>query len=329
MRYRETLDKLIYKAAYINGLLESLKKHEVDRENRDHVIAGAAREGEALAVGLRKILIYYTFDDESTPLERISTTAGFKVYQDGEEVVIELPPLPLRKGPARNFKYIVDPLLFGLEQFVRETGYTPMEYGIVKIIHVRPEETPIRKLHDYDNMEVKKVLDAVSLHLLVDDNMRRCQVCHMSAFGEEAWTQIRVSPSDGGDKTLLKRVDENVNPSTVEPTEYFGEKVSEENHFSKGSLLTDGSRSLCRLVRSIIPPSLLHRSQSSVGRVNPSQIVVINIPVNHTPHLCHGHLRCVHPVEFFFLKCRKKTLHSRIVVTSARSAHALDCSVFS
>ena len=44
MRYRETLDKLIYKAAYINGLLESLKNHEVDRENRDHVIAGAARE---------------------------------------------------------------------------------------------------------------------------------------------------------------------------------------------------------------------------------------------------------------------------------------------
>lgn len=207
MRYRETLDKLIYKAAYINGLLESLKNHEVDRENRDHVIAGAAREGEALAVGLRKILIYYTFDDESTPLERISTTAGFKVYQDGEEVVMELPPLPLRKGPARNFKYIVDPLLFGLEQFVRETGYTPMEYGIVKIIHVRPEETPIRKLHDYDNMEVKKVLDAVSLHLLVDDNMRRCQVHHMSAFGDDAWTQIRVAPADGGDKTLLKRVE--------------------------------------------------------------------------------------------------------------------------
>ena len=24
---------------------------------------------------------------------------------------------------------------------------------------------------------------------------------------------------------------ENVNPSTVEPTEYFGEKVSGENHF--------------------------------------------------------------------------------------------------
>ena len=160
-----------------------------------------------MAVGLRKILIYYTFDDESTPLERISTTAGFKVYQDGEEVVMELPALPLRKGPARNFKYIVDPLLFGLEQFVRETGYKPMEYGIVKIIHVRPEETPIRKLHDYDNMEVKKVLDAVSLHLLVDDNMRRCQVHHISAFGDDAWTQIRVAPADGGDKTLLKRVE--------------------------------------------------------------------------------------------------------------------------
>ena len=32
----------------------------------------------------------------------------------------------------------------------------------------------------------------------------------MSAFGEEAWTQIRVSPSDGGDKTLLKRIENDV-----------------------------------------------------------------------------------------------------------------------
>ena len=54
---------------------------------------------------------------------------------------------------------------------------------------------------------VKKVLDAVSLHLLVDDNMRRCQVHHISAFGDDAWTQIRVVPANGGDKTLLKRVE--------------------------------------------------------------------------------------------------------------------------
>ena len=43
---------------------------------------------------------------------------------------------------------------------------------------------------------------------------------------------------------------ENVNPGTVEPTEYFGEKVSGENHFLKGSLLTDGSRSLYRYSKS-------------------------------------------------------------------------------
>ena len=59
-------------------------------------------------------------------------------------------------------------------------------------------------------MEVKKVLDAFSLHLLVNDNMRRCQVCHMSAFGDDAWTQIRVVPANGGDKTLLKRIENDV-----------------------------------------------------------------------------------------------------------------------
>ena len=100
--------------------------------------------------------------------------------------------------------------MLGLEQFVRETGHKPLEHSIVKFIHVRPEDTPTRNLRDYDNMEVKHILDAISLHLLVDDNMRRCQVLHMSAYGDDAWTQIRICPVDGGDKTILKRHENDV-----------------------------------------------------------------------------------------------------------------------
>lgn len=29
----------------------------------------------------------------------------------------------------------------------------------------------------------------------------------MSVFGDDAWTQIRVVPANGGDKILLKRVE--------------------------------------------------------------------------------------------------------------------------
>lgn len=44
-------------------------------------------------------------------------------------------------------------------------------------------------------------------------------------------------------KTVRKKlsivINENVNPGSVKPTSFFGEKVSGENHFLKGSFLTD------------------------------------------------------------------------------------------
>ena len=44
--------------------------------------------------------------------------------------------------------------------------------------------------------------------------------------------RLAYCPSDAPAKmTILDIQSENVNPGTVEPTEYFGEKVSGENHF--------------------------------------------------------------------------------------------------
>jgi len=40
---------------------------------------------------------------------------------------------------------------------------------------------------------------------LVDDNIKRCHVYHMSAVGDELWTQIRICPMEAGDKKIVKR----------------------------------------------------------------------------------------------------------------------------
>ena len=203
--YGEYLYLQIHKANCIIKDLERLQCAEFDKETRNDMLQRVVIKGEALANNLRQMLLQYSVVTPEIHKEQISRRNGYLVYGDGEDTVIELPQLPLRQHRSVNCRYIIDPLLYSLEQYIHETGHHKYDYCTIKITHVFTEDTTLRQIHDYDNLEVKKVLDAISLYLMVDDNIKRCHVYHMSAVGDELWTQIRICPMEAGDKKIVKR----------------------------------------------------------------------------------------------------------------------------
>ena len=203
--YGEYLDLQIHKAKCIIQDLEALQNTETDKATRNEMLQRIVIKGEALANNLRQMLLQYSIVTPEFHKEQISRRNGYLIYGEGEDTVIELPQLPLRQHRNVNCRYIIDPLLYSLEQYIRETGHPGYDYCTVKITHVFTEDTALRQIHDYDNLEVKKVLDAISLYLMVDDNIKRCHVYHMSAVGDELWTQIRICPMEAGDKKIVKR----------------------------------------------------------------------------------------------------------------------------
>ena len=121
---------------------------------------------------------------------------------------------------------------------------------------------------------------------------------------------------------------ENVKNSTVKPTERFREEGVGREPFSKGVSSDRLKCSSCRNGFGKILSSLFHGRKSSVGRVDPSQVVVMDVSVNHALYLIRCHFRRIHFVQLLLFQCSEKALHSRVVVTSARAAHALYRSVF-
>lgn len=202
--YGEYLDLQIHKAKCIIQDLEALQNTETDKATRNNMLQRVVIKGEALANNLRQMLLQYSIVTPEFHKEQISRRNGYLIYGEGEDTVIELPQLPLRQHRSVNCRYIIDPLLYSLEQYIRETGVPGYDYCTVKITHVFTEDTALRQIHDYDNLEVKKVLDAISLYLMIDDNIKRCHVYHMSAVGDELWTQIRICPMETGDKKIVK-----------------------------------------------------------------------------------------------------------------------------
>ena len=202
----EVLDMLIDKATNIIRNLEKNKNPELAEDIHNKQLALAVLEGERLAVGLREAMITQTIEDKPTLMKCISKVNGFYVYKDGKDVVIELPALPICRYSMYINKLVVDPLRYGLEEFIRNTGHKSFEYGKVEVIHVRPEDTPIRRLSNLHDSEVINILDTVAHYLFVGKSMQNFQYSHMSTLGDETWTQIRVSPLDGDFRTPLKRI---------------------------------------------------------------------------------------------------------------------------
>ena len=119
-----------------------------------------------------------------------------------------------------------------------------------------------------------------------------------------------------------------VNTSTVKSTEKFRGEGVRRDTFLKGGSSDILKCSSCRNGLGIISPALFHRRKSPVGRVDPSQVVVMDVSVDHALYLIRCHFRRIHLVQLLLFQCSEKTLHSRVVVTSACATHALGRSVF-
>ena len=95
--------------------------------------------------------------------------------------------------------------------------------------------------------------------------------------------------------------DENVKNSTVKPTERFREEGVGREPFSKGVSSDRLKCSSCRNGFCKILSALFHGRKSSVGRVDPSQVVVMDVSVNHALYLIRRHFCRIHLVQLLLV----------------------------
>lgn len=94
---------------------------------------------------------------------------------------------------------------------------------------------------------------------------------------------------------------ENVKNSTVKPTERFREEGVGREPFSKGVSSDRLKCSSCRNGFGKILSALFHGRKSSVGRVDPSQVIVMDVSVNHALYLIRRHFCRIHLVQLLLV----------------------------
>ena len=190
------------------------KKLHTYSRRADHIMKGfekasdkvgvnpAALETELLATSMnlellcrntRRLLLQTSIVDKEALIAQVCNIHDIYVEERDGTVHVTLPALPLKKPDNTNCSFITEPLMWCLQKYHEEHPPHKFDSARISICHCYPQDTPVRMVRDYDNMEVKKIIDILALYFLHDDNMGCCEVLHTSRFRDNCKTEIIIS----------------------------------------------------------------------------------------------------------------------------------------
>ena len=110
----------------------------------------------------------------------------------------EMPTVPFQKiaeackttGLSQYFlrqgtEYLIDPLMAALEQYVRSHRVVRFPHYTICFVLVHDWNLPERRMRDYDNLELKQILDAAAAYLMYSDAGFLCDTYHSTELGEK------------------------------------------------------------------------------------------------------------------------------------------------
>lgn len=196
-----TFDKMMRSAqAHAEHITKTLKKAQENRYGQrpdfESDLLNASMEAELICLNLRKMSIMAgatTFYDQNVQVCEIH---NIDIDVNDDMVRMTLPPLPLKKPDHKNCSFLLDPVLRFLQNYTSNTRPAKrkkFERARITICHCYPKDTPARRVRDCDNIEVKKLLDALALYFLEDDNMACCEILQTSRPDDDYKTEITIT----------------------------------------------------------------------------------------------------------------------------------------
>ena len=178
----------------LQSALYAMNATDIQRypDNYEVLSTDAALRAETVACRLRHLLYVTTGIRKSEYLTSAAETQGVEIRQRGGIVEITLPCLLPKRKQSHSTEYLIDPLTAALEQYVMGHAVQRFRRCTVCFSHNYSRENPERRVRDYDNLEVKQILDAVAAYLLVDDGGLLCDVYHTTKLGDMDCTRMFV-----------------------------------------------------------------------------------------------------------------------------------------
>ena len=208
---RQTLNKRITEIhCEIEKLARTLRAMESTDlaeypENYEKLSTDAALLGELITCRLRHLIYGTTTVKKSEYLTSAGVIQGIDIKCEDGILEITLPCLLPKRKQRRSTGFLIDPLYCTLSSYVCNHKVPHFKDCVVCFAHVYDESMPSTRIRDYDNLELKQLLDVVSSFVMLDDSGLLCDAYNTTEWGTTDCTRMTIMPKERFPKWLEER----------------------------------------------------------------------------------------------------------------------------
>ena len=191
------ISSLLAEVSRLSNALCAMNTIDLQRypENYELLSTDATLRAEQIACRMRHLVYGFTTVQKHEYLTSAANVLGITITAQPGLVEITLPGL-LPKKKQRSAEYLADPLDQALGQFTREHPCSRFDSCVICFCHIYAESGGRGRIRDYDNLEMKQLLDIVCAYLMEDDTGLLCDVYNTTELGVEDTTKLCVMDRD-------------------------------------------------------------------------------------------------------------------------------------
>lgn len=164
------------------------------------------RTVETVTTSVTVDLLYgSTATRKETYLASAGVVQGIRIKAQENMLEITLPCLLPKRKQRQSTEFLIDPLYFTLSQYSDNNELPKFRQCVVCFSHIYSEKFHNRRVRDYDNLELKQLLDVLSTFIMVDDTGLLVDAYNTTEIGEADCTRISVMAKEDFPKWLNER----------------------------------------------------------------------------------------------------------------------------
>ena len=174
-------------------------------DNYAMMATDAALRSELIACRMRHLLYGSTPTRKETYLASAGVVQGIRIKVRDGVLEVTLPCLLPKRKQRQSTEFLIDPLYFTLSQYSDSNRLPKFQQCVVCFSHVYSEKFRNRRVRDYDNLELKQLLDVLSTFIMEDDTGLLVDAYNTTEIGETDCTRISVMGKERFQKWLAER----------------------------------------------------------------------------------------------------------------------------
>ena len=178
----------------LTNTLYSLGITDIQRypENFEVLSLDAAHRAEVIACRVRNLVFLDSAINKDEFMQASADAMGIEIKESDDVIEICLPCLLPKKNKWQSTDLLSEPFMSAVGAFAAKNPTLRFNHCVICFSHIYHREQPERRVRDYDNIEMKKLLDIAAAYLMLDDSGLLCDAYHTTELGDADCTKISI-----------------------------------------------------------------------------------------------------------------------------------------